>query len=47
MTFCMAGVNALAIKKRYDGFKWHLGLVLLYCVSREVILAYSHVLYKS
>ena len=33
-------------QKRYDGLKRNLGLVLLYRVSREVIIAYSYVLYK-
>ena len=33
-------------QKRYDELKRNLGLVLLYRVSREVIIAYSYVLYK-
>ena len=33
-------------QKRYDGLKVNLGLVVLYRVSREVIIAYIYVLYK-
>ena len=32
-------------QKRYDGLKGNLWPVLLYRVSREVIIAYSYVLY--
>ena len=46
MTFFMADVYTLAIKKVMTGFKGNLGLVLLYRVSREVLIAYSYVLYK-